>query len=38
LVGALSLGVAVLIGLASSFVPAWGASRTTILDALRYAG
>jgi ABC-type antimicrobial peptide transport system permease subunit len=37
-VGALSLGVAVFIGLASSFVPAWGASRTTILDALRYAG
>jgi putative ABC transport system permease protein len=37
-VGALSLGVALLIGLASSFVPAWGASRTTILDALRYAG
>ena len=37
-VGALSLGVAVLIGLASSFVPAWGASRTTILEALRYAG
>jgi len=38
LVGALSLCVALLIGLASSFVPAWGASRTTILDALRYAG
>jgi putative ABC transport system permease protein len=37
-VAALSLGVAVLIGLASSFIPAWGASRTTILDALRYAG
>jgi len=37
-VGALSLGVAVLIGLASSFIPAWGASRTTILDALRYSG
>jgi putative ABC transport system permease protein len=37
-VGVISLGVALLIGLASSFVPAWGASRTTILDALRYAG
>ena len=37
-IGALSLCVALLIGLASSFVPAWGASRTTILDALRYAG
>jgi putative ABC transport system permease protein len=38
LVGVISLGVALLIGLASSLVPAWGASRTTILDALRYAG
>jgi putative ABC transport system permease protein len=38
LVGVISLGVALLIGLVSSFVPAWGASRTTILDALRYAG
>ena len=38
LVGALSLAVALLIGIASSFLPAWGASRTTILDALRYAG
>jgi putative ABC transport system permease protein len=37
-VGALSLAVALLIGIASSFMPAWGASRTTILDALRYAG
>jgi putative ABC transport system permease protein len=37
-VGVISLGVALMIGLASSFVPAWGASRTTILDALRYAG
>jgi len=37
-VGTLSLGVALLIGMASSFLPAWGASRTTILDALRYAG
>jgi putative ABC transport system permease protein len=38
LVGAICLGVALLIGLTSSFLPAWGASRTTILDALRYAG
>ena len=38
LVGVISLGVALLIGLVSSFLPAWGASRTTILDALRYAG
>jgi putative ABC transport system permease protein len=37
-VGLISLVVALLIGVASSFVPAWGASRTTILDALRYAG
>jgi putative ABC transport system permease protein len=37
-VGGLSLAVALLIGIVSSFVPAWGASRTTILDALRYAG
>ncbi len=38
LVGVLSVGVALLIGLVSSFVPAWGASRTTILDSLRYTG
>jgi putative ABC transport system permease protein len=37
-VGAISLIVAMLIGLVSSFVPAWGASRTTILDSLRYTG
>jgi putative ABC transport system permease protein len=37
-VGVISLVVALLIGLISSFVPAWGASRTTILEALRYAG
>jgi putative ABC transport system permease protein len=29
---------AVLIGMISSFVPAWNASRTPILDALRYTG
>lgn len=38
LVGAASLGIALLIGLISSFLPAWGASRTTILDSLRYTG
>jgi putative ABC transport system permease protein len=37
-VGLISVGVALLIGLVSSFVPAWGASRTTILDSLRYTG
>ena len=34
----LCLFVALVIGLVSSFVPAWGASRTSILDALRYSG
>ena len=38
LVGTASLGIALLIGLTSSFLPAWGASRTTILDSLRYTG
>ncbi|MFN0172220.1 MAG: ABC transporter permease [Bryobacteraceae bacterium] len=33
---ALSLASAVLIGLVSSFVPAWGASRRSIIDALRF--
>ena len=33
-----SLGVALLIGLISSFVPAWNAARTNILDSLRYTG
>lgn len=32
------LATSVLIGVASSFVPAWRASRTSILDALRYNG
>lgn len=36
--GLLLLAVAAVIGLASSFIPAWGASRTNILDALRYNG
>ena len=34
----IALGVAVLIGLISSFVPAWNAARTNILDSLRYSG
>ena len=34
----ISLGVAVLIGFVSSFVPAWNAARTNILDSLRYSG
>jgi putative ABC transport system permease protein len=38
LVGAISVGVALAIGLLSSFVPAWSASRTSILEALRYSG
>ena len=37
-VGLICLGGALLIGLISSFIPAWSASRTSILDALRYAG
>jgi len=37
-IGLICLGVALLIGIASSFLPAWGASRTTILDSLRYSG
>jgi putative ABC transport system permease protein len=32
------MGVAVFIGLISSFVPAWNAARTNILDSLRYSG
>jgi putative ABC transport system permease protein len=32
------LGVAALIGAVSSFIPAWNASRTNILDSLRYSG
>jgi putative ABC transport system permease protein len=34
-VGALSLGLAVLIGVASALIPAWNAARTSILDCLR---
>ncbi len=34
----LALGIAVLVGLISSFIPAWNAARTNILDSLRYSG
>lgn len=37
-VGLACLGVALFIGLASSLIPAWNASRTPILDSLRYNG
>jgi putative ABC transport system permease protein len=37
-VAVLLLVVAVLIGLVSSFIPAWNASRTNIIDSLRYSG
>lgn len=36
--GLICVGVAAFIGAASSFVPAWNASRTNILDSLRYSG
>ena len=35
---ALALLIAILIGFVSSFVPAWNAARTNILDSLRYSG
>jgi putative ABC transport system permease protein len=34
----IALGIALLIGVVSSFIPAWNAARTNILDSLRYAG
>jgi len=37
-VGLISMGSALFMGLISSVIPAWGASRTSILDALRYSG
>ena len=37
-VAALILLVGVIIGVASAFIPAWNASRTPILDSLRYNG
>jgi len=38
LVGLISVGAAMIIGIFSSFVPAWSASRTSILDSLRSTG
>ena len=38
LIAVISLGVALLIGLISSFIPAWNAARTNILDSLRFSG
>ena len=38
LVGLISVGAAFFIGISSSFVPAWSASRTSILEALKYSG
>ena len=37
-VALLCLGIAVLIGVLSSLIPAWGASRTSILESLRTTG
>jgi putative ABC transport system permease protein len=37
-VGAICLAMALLIGVVSSFIPAFNAARTNILDSLRYAG
>ena len=37
-VAAMLIVIAVLIGLVSSIVPAWNASRTNIIDSLRYSG
>lgn len=34
----IALAVAIFIGLVSSFIPAWNAARTNILDSLRFAG
>ncbi len=38
LVALICLALALLIGLVSSFIPAWNAARTNILDSLRYSG
>ena len=38
LVGLICLALALVIGLVSSFIPAWNAARTNILDSLRYSG
>jgi putative ABC transport system permease protein len=34
----IALGIAAFIGLVSSFIPAWNAARTNIIDSLRYSG
>lgn len=34
----MSLGIAIFVGLISSFIPAWNAARTHIIDSLRYSG
>ena len=36
--GLVCLGISVILGLISSFIPAWNAARTNILDSLRYSG
>jgi putative ABC transport system permease protein len=33
-----AMGLALVVGLVSSFIPAWNAAKTNILDSLRYAG
>ena len=38
LAASMAMLIAILIGFASSFVPAWNAARTNILDSLRYSG
>ena len=38
LTASIAMLVAILIGLISSFLPAWNAARTNILDSLRYSG
>ena len=37
-VTAASLAIAVLIGLVSSFIPAWNASRVSVVESIRYSG
>jgi putative ABC transport system permease protein len=37
-VGAVCLSAALMVGLLSSFIPAWNASRTSIVDSLSYTG
>ena len=37
-VATLSLAIAVLVGLVSSFVPAWSASRVSVVESIRYNG